>query len=93
VAKLVITLARTTLLEMSQMALIAILFGNISLFILSAIGAQVTYYRGSYKKCWLMTLCVIISAACVGIEVYQWVVPTSSHDLPSLVIRQPTTPL
>lgn len=79
--------------EMSQMALIAILFGNISLFILSAIGAQATYYKGKYKKCWLLILCVLISGACVGIEVYQWLNPSDGRDLPAVVLRNPTTPL
>jgi hypothetical protein len=75
------------------MALIAILFGNISLFILSMIGAQATYYRGNYKKCWLLILCVVISATCVFIEVYQWLGPPASNGLPTVVIRNPTTPL
>jgi hypothetical protein len=75
------------------MALIAILFGNISLFILSLIWAQTTYYRGNYKKCWLLIFCVLISGACVFIEAYQWLEPSGSHDLPALVLRNPTTPL
>jgi hypothetical protein len=39
-----------------------------------------------------MLLCVVISAACVSAELYQWLGPAPPNELP-LIIRQPTTPL
>jgi hypothetical protein len=60
-------------------------------FIVSMIGALGNYYEKRWKWFVFMLLCVIVSTACMGVELYQWETPTP-RELP-LVIRNPQTPL
>jgi len=73
------------------MSLIIILIANFFVFIICLIGAQTCYFKKRWKWFCLMLTCIIMSGACIFIELYQWLVPPQ-QDLP-VVIRQPTTPL
>jgi hypothetical protein len=60
-------------------------------FIISMIGALGNYFAKRWKWFCFMLACVILSAACMGLELYQWEAPTP-HEMP-LVIRSPASPL
>jgi hypothetical protein len=78
---------------MSLTSLILILIGNFFVFIICLTGAQACYFKKRWKWFFLMVACVLISGTCVFIELYQWLAPAASRELPSVFIRQPTTPL
>jgi len=73
------------------MPLILILSGNFFVLIICLIGAQTCYFKRSWKWFVLSMLCVVISAGCIGLAVYQVLTPPS-HET-TIVVRQPTTPL
>ena len=73
---------------MSQILLMA---GNFFILIIALMGVQRCYFKASWKWFWLMLICVLLSATCISIVVYQWVTPPE-HDTP-VYVRSPTTPL
>jgi glucan phosphoethanolaminetransferase (alkaline phosphatase superfamily) len=61
-------------------------------FIVSMIGALGHYFAKQWKWFLFMLFCVVVSAACMAVELYQWESPAPPHEMP-LVIRSPATPL
>jgi hypothetical protein len=61
-------------------------------FIVSMMGALGNYYEKRWKWFLFMLFCVIVSTACMGVELYQWEAPPAPHEMP-LVIRSPLSPL
>ena len=57
-------------------------------FIASMIGTLGNYFEKRWKWFLFMLFCVIISTACMAVELYQWETPPPPHELP-LVIRSP----
>ncbi len=76
-----------------MLSFIVLLTGNFFLFIVALIGAQSCYFGRRWKWFARLILCVLISSTCLAFEVYQWLTPPESDELPTIVIRQPTTPL
>jgi len=74
---------------MSQLLLLT---GNFFILIICLVGVQCCYFRQRWKWFWLMLVCVLMSATCIGIVVYQWLSPAPERELP-IVVRSPTTPL
>jgi glucan phosphoethanolaminetransferase (alkaline phosphatase superfamily) len=74
------------------MALILILSGNFFVLIICLIGAQTCYFKRNWKWFYLSLLCVLISAGCIGAEMYQAWGPGAAAEQ-SVVVRSPTTPL
>jgi glucan phosphoethanolaminetransferase (alkaline phosphatase superfamily) len=60
-------------------------------FIVSMIGALGNYFAKNWKWFSFLLLCVIVSSACMFVELYQWEAPVP-HELP-VVVRSPLTPL
>jgi glucan phosphoethanolaminetransferase (alkaline phosphatase superfamily) len=60
-------------------------------FIVSMIGALGNYFAKRWKWFCFMLLCVILSSACMFVELYDWEMPTP-HEMP-LVVRSPQSPL
>jgi MFS family permease len=77
-----------TSMAMSQILLVT---GNFFILIIALMGTQSCYFKAKWKWFWLMLVCAVISAMCVGVEFYQWMAP-ESQELP-IYVRQPTTPL
>lgn len=75
------------------MTLILILSGNFFVLIICLIGAQMCFFKRNWKWFCLSMLCVLISAACIGAEMYQVWCPQAVREQQSIVVRSPTTPL
>jgi hypothetical protein len=60
-------------------------------FVVSMIGALGNYFGKQWKWCCFMVLCVILSSACMFVELYQWEAPTPQE--PPLVVRSSAAPL
>jgi hypothetical protein len=67
------------------------LIGGFFVFILCLIAAQTCYFGARWIWFWLAVTGAIVSAACMGDEVYQWLTPPENQQ--TIVVRQPTTPL
>jgi glucan phosphoethanolaminetransferase (alkaline phosphatase superfamily) len=76
-----------------MMPLILLLSGNLFILIISLVGVQASYFRRRWKWFWAMLVCVIMSGMCLAVTLYQWLAPPTDTSLPTIVIRQPTTPL
>jgi glucan phosphoethanolaminetransferase (alkaline phosphatase superfamily) len=75
-------------IEMSQ---IMLLTGNFFILIISLVGVQTCYFKSRWKWFCLMLICVLLSSMCIGVVVYQWMMPPE-HD-PVLLNRLPVAPL
>jgi len=66
--------------------MIQILIGsaNVAVLIICLMGLQSCYFRRSWKWFWLMLLCVLLSGACAGFEIYQWLGPSAQISMPRL---------
>jgi hypothetical protein len=66
--------------------MIPILLGsaNVAVLIVCLMGLQSCYFRKSWKWFWLMFLCVLLSGASAGVELYQWLGPNQETSMPRL---------
>ncbi len=73
------------------MPLILILIGNFFVFICCLIGAQACYFKCNWKWFTVSVLCVLVSAACILLELSQWLFPPEHQT--AVFVHQPTTSL
>ena len=66
--------------------MIPILIGaaNVAVLIICLMGLQSCYFRKSWKWFWLMLVCVLLSGASAGVELYEWLGPQAETSLPRL---------
>jgi hypothetical protein len=66
--------------------MIPILIGaaNVAVLLICLMGLQCCYFRKSWKWFWLMLVCVLLSGASAGVELYQWLGPQAEDSLPRL---------
>jgi len=76
-----------------ELFFILLVTGNFLILIICLMAMQACYFKGNWKWYWLMLVAVVISAASLGILVYQRMVPPTDDTLPDAVLRHPTTPL
>ncbi len=69
-----------------------LLTGNFFILIIALMGLQCCYFRHNWRWFWLMFCCVLLSAGCLGAELYQVLGPKPPRDLVPYA-RQLLTPL